>query len=61
MLSLLVSAFFGNLAEWWRPSTPAPNDWLSERALLVWLTALTVTAACAVTGLLKARSNRGSL
>ena len=56
MLSLLVSAFFGHIAEWWKPSSSAPNDWLSEGALLAWLTALTVTAGCALTGLLMAQS-----
>jgi hypothetical protein len=55
MLSLLVAAFFGHLAEWWRPSPTAHSEWLSEGTVLVWLIALTVTAACAVTGLLQAR------
>ena len=57
MLSLLIAAFFGHLAEWWKPSSPAANDWVSEGALLRWLTALTVTAACAVTGLLRRQAS----
>jgi hypothetical protein len=56
MLSLLVSVFFWHLAEWWKPASSAPNHWLSEGALLGWLTALTVTAGCAWTGLLRAQS-----
>ena len=52
MLSLLISAFFEHLADWWKPASPAPSDWLSEGALLGFLIVLTLTAACAVTGLL---------
>ena len=61
MLSLLIGAFFGHLAEWWKPSSPAPDDWLSQGALLVCLTALTVTATCALTGLLRASPDRVGL
>jgi hypothetical protein len=26
MLSLLIGAFFGHLAEWWKPSSPSSNS-----------------------------------
>lgn len=55
MLSLLVGAFFGHLAEWWTGTADAPADWLSETALLSILTGLMVVAACAVIGTLRNR------
>jgi hypothetical protein len=48
MLSLLVAAFFGQMAEWWMPSSGPSNGWLSEGTLLAALSGLTATAACAV-------------
>jgi hypothetical protein len=48
MLSLLVAAFFGHLAEWWMAWSDASESWLSEGTLLVALSGLTAIAACAV-------------
>jgi uncharacterized protein YfiM (DUF2279 family) len=47
MLSLLVSALFGYLGEWWTGQVEA-NGWISEVWLLVILTSLTMVALVAL-------------
>jgi len=37
---------------WWKPSSPAPNEWPEEAALLGVLTVLIIMAAWAVAALL---------